>query len=219
MLATSICAALMGLGWQVGTLISTFAMAGDLLSSFVKRRLHLASSSMAIGLDHIPESLFPLLAIRSLLPLSTLDIVAGVTIFVVGADPVAPPVQVEPSRRAPLTAIVSSVGGGGAVLLTGLRPRTMLLADRGYDADWIRALAICQGAWANIPPKSNRKDPICFSPFLYRERNLVERFFSKIKHCRRVATRYDKLAANYLAFVKLACIRLWLRVYEFTALG
>ena len=44
-----------------------------------------------------------------------------------------------------------------------------------------------------------------------------ERFFNKIKQCRRVATRYDKLAANYLAFVKLACIRLWLRVYEFTA--
>ena len=104
-----------------------------------------------------------------------------------------------------------------SVLLTGLRPRTMLLADRGYDADWIRALAICQGAWANIPPKCNRKDPICFSPFLYRARNLVERFFNKIKQCRRVATRYDKLAANYLAFVKLACIRLWLRVYEFTA--
>jgi transposase len=42
------------------------------------------------------------------------------------------------------------------------------------------------------------------------------RGFNKIKHCRRVATRYDKLVANYLAFVKLACIRLWLRVYEFT---
>ena len=49
------------------------------------------------------------------------------------------------------------------------------------------------------------------------DRNLVERFFNKIKQCRRVATRYDKLAANYLAFVKLACIRLWLRVYESTA--
>ena len=84
-LATSICAALMGLGWEVGTLVATFAMAGDLFSSFVKRRLHLASSSMAIGLDHIPESLFPLLASRLLLPLSILDIVAGVTIFVVGA--------------------------------------------------------------------------------------------------------------------------------------
>ena len=48
------------------------------------------------------------------------------------------------------------------------------------------------------------RDPICFSPYLYRARNLVERFFNKIKQCRRVATRYDKLAANYLAFVKLA---------------
>jgi CDP-2,3-bis-(O-geranylgeranyl)-sn-glycerol synthase len=75
----------MGLGWEVGTLVATFAMAGDLVSSFVKRRLHLVSSSMAIGLDHIPESLFPLLASRWLLPLSILDIVAGVMIFVVGA--------------------------------------------------------------------------------------------------------------------------------------
>ena len=69
-LATSICAALIGLGWKVGTLIATFAMAGDLFSSFVKRRLRLPSSSMAIGLDHIPEFFFPLLASRLLLPLS-----------------------------------------------------------------------------------------------------------------------------------------------------
>jgi hypothetical protein len=89
-LATSICAGLMSLGWNVGTLIATFAMAGDLFSSFVKRRLHLVSSSMAIGLDHIPESLFPLLASRLLLPLSILNIVAGVTIFVVGALIVSP---------------------------------------------------------------------------------------------------------------------------------
>jgi CDP-diglyceride synthetase len=67
LLATSICAAVMGLGWEVGTLVATFSMVGDLFSSFVKRRLHLPSSSMAIGLDHIPE------------------IVVGVTIFVVGA--------------------------------------------------------------------------------------------------------------------------------------
>ena len=60
----------------------------------------------------------------------------------------------------------------------------------------------------------NRTEPICFSPYLYRARNLVERFFNKIKHCRRVATRYDKLAANYLAFVQLASIRLWLRANE-----
>ena len=105
-LATSICAALMGLGWRVGTLVATFAMAGDLFSSFVKRRLHLASSSMAIGLDHIPESLFPLLASRLLLPLSILDIVAGVTIFVVGGLILSPILfKLESSRRAPLTAI------------------------------------------------------------------------------------------------------------------
>ena len=64
--------------------------------------------------------------------------------------------------------------------------------------------------------KRNRKDPICFSPYLYRARNLVERFFNKIKQCRRVATRYDKLAANYLAFIKLASIRIWLRANEST---
>ena len=100
--------------------------------------------------------------------------------------------------------------------LTGVKPRSMVLADRGYEANWIRALVNQQGAWANIPPKRNRKDPICFSPYLYRARNLVERFFNKIKQCRRIATRYDKLAANYLAFVKLASIRLWLRAYEST---
>ena len=55
-----------------------------------------------------------------------------------------------------------------SVLLGALLPQTMLLADRGYDTDWIRELARQQGAWANIPPKRNRKDPICFSPYLYR---------------------------------------------------
>lgn len=55
--------------------------------------------------------------------------------------------------------------------------------DRGYDADWIRELARQQGAWANIPPKRNRQDPICFSPYLYGARNVVERSFNKIKQC------------------------------------
>jgi transposase len=102
------------------------------------------------------------------------------------------------------------------VLLDGLRPQTIVLADRGYDADWIRDFVSDQGAWANIPPKKNRKNPICFSADLYRSRNLVERFFNKIKQYRRIATRYDKLAANYLAFIKLASIRLWIRTYEST---
>lgn len=81
-------------------------------------------------------------------------------------------------------------------LLSRLKSGSILLADRGYDADWIRALATDRGARANIPPRCNRGEPICFSPDLYRARNLVERFFNKIKHCRRIATRYDKLAAN-----------------------
>ena len=103
-----------------------------------------------------------------------------------------------------------------AKLLSRLKSGSTLLADRGYDADWIRDLVRQHGAWANIPPKRNRTEELCFSPYLYRTRNLVERFFNKIKHCRRVATRYDKLAANYLAFLQLVSIRLWLRVNEST---
>jgi transposase len=104
-------------------------------------------------------------------------------------------------------------------LLSRLKSGAMLLADRGYDADWIRELVSQHGAWANIPPRRNRKDPLCFSPYLYRARNLIEWFFNRIKHCRRVATRYDKLAADYLAFIQLASIRLWLRVNESTFLA
>ena len=55
-------------------------------------------------------------------------------------------------------------------LLSRLKSGSMLLADRGYDADWVREFAMKKGAWANIPPKSNRSDPICFSPHLYRAR-------------------------------------------------
>jgi transposase len=65
-------------------------------------------------------------------------------------------------------------------------------------------------------PRSNRNEPIRFSPRLYRARNLVEWTFNKIKRRRRVATRYDKLAANCLAFIQLASTRLWLRVNEST---
>ena len=61
---------------------------------------------------------------------------------------------------------------------------SMLLADRGFDAGWIRALVSQHGAGANIPPRRNRTKPICFSRHLYRARNLVERFFNKIKQCR-----------------------------------
>jgi transposase len=104
-----------------------------------------------------------------------------------------------------------------AELLAPLRPDALVLADRGFDADWIRRLVAERGGFANIPPKRTRKEAICFSPYLYRARNVVERFFNKVKHFRRIATRYDKLAASYMAFLKLAAIRLWLRAYESTA--
>jgi transposase len=108
-------------------------------------------------------------------------------------------------------------GESAMELLNALPENAMVLADKAYDANAIREMINGQGAWANIPPKSNRKDPICFSPYLYKARNLVERFFNKIKHFRRIATRYDKLAANYMAMIKLASIRIWLRAYESTA--
>lgn len=101
-------------------------------------------------------------------------------------------------------------------LLNHLGPHTIVLADKAYDADRIRALINEHGATPNIPPKSNRRWKPCFSKRLYRKRNLIERFFSKLKHFRRVATRYDKLPANFLAMVQLASMRLWLRAYEST---
>jgi transposase len=66
-------------------------------------------------------------------------------------------------------------------MLADLPKGAMLLADKGYDANALRAAVSTQDAWANIPPKTNRKDPICFSPYLYKARNLIERFF---EHCR-----------------------------------
>jgi hypothetical protein len=84
LLITALGALLLGLHIWVGLLVATIAMAGDLLSSFVKRRLHLASSSKATGLDQIPESFFPLLACRSTLSLTAVDIVVGCIIFFVG---------------------------------------------------------------------------------------------------------------------------------------
>jgi hypothetical protein len=82
--ATTAGAPLIGLDWRVGALAGSAAMAGDLLSSFTKRRLDRPASSRATGLDQIPESLLPLLACSTLMPLSVADIAAGVVVFFVG---------------------------------------------------------------------------------------------------------------------------------------
>ena len=105
-------------------------------------------------------------------------------------------------------------GRSAADLLDGLRPGQILLADRAYDSDALRKAVADRGAWANIKPLARRVNVPPFSAFLYRYRNLVERFFNKLKHFRAIATRYEKHAANYLALVKLAAVRIWLRNYE-----
>lgn len=82
--ATAVVAPLLGLSLATGGLVAALAMIGDLLSSFVKRRLKFPSSSQAIGLDQVPESLLPLLVCKETLSLTSIDVVMGVAIFAVG---------------------------------------------------------------------------------------------------------------------------------------
>ena len=103
-----------------------------------------------------------------------------------------------------------------AALIEGLPSARALVADRGYDAKAIIDLVRQRGGEAHIPTQRDRKVQRSVDPKLYRQRNLIERFFCKLKHFRRVATRFDKLARNFLAAVLLASTRLWLRAYEST---
>ena len=82
-LITSAFAPLVGLDWKIGALVASVAMAGDLVSSFLKRRMNVPAGSKATGLDQVPESLFPLLACRAVLSLTALDIVIGTVGFFV----------------------------------------------------------------------------------------------------------------------------------------
>ena len=103
------------------------------------------------------------------------------------------------------------------LLLNDLPEGAVVLADKAYDADWIRDVIDDQGCRACIPPKLHRVDDIAFSKRTYKARNLIERFFNKLKQFRHICTRFDRLALNYLAMVKLASSRLWLRHYESAA--
>ena len=95
-----------------------------------------------------------------------------------------------------------------------LPPDAFVLADRVYDAEWIRAMIEALDAVPIIPDRSTATTPHAFSRVLYRLRNRVERCFNKLKQFRRIATRYGKLAANYLAMIKIATIRVWLPANE-----
>ena len=97
------------------------------------------------------------------------------------------------------------------LLLNDLPRGAVVLADRAYDADWIRDIIEDQDCRACIPPKINRVEDIPFSKRTYRKRNLIERCINKLKQFRHICTRFDRHALNYLAMAKLASIRLWLR--------
>ena len=92
----------------------------------------------------------------------------------------------------------------------GPAPR-VLLGDKGYDADAILADLETRGVAPVIPPKRNRKVQPIIDGYVYALRNLVERCFSKLKHSRRLATRYDKTADSFIGFVLITSIRLWAR--------
>lgn len=95
------------------------------------------------------------------------------------------------------------------VLLDDLPPRTIVLADKAYDSNAIRDLIERQGAVPNIPSKANRRWKSCFSRSLYKGRNAVERMFCRLKDYRRIATRYDKLATNFLGAIYLVAAVTW----------
>lgn len=94
-------------------------------------------------------------------------------------------------------------------LLEELEPEAVI-ADKGYDSDALIENLETRGIEPVIPPRSNRKDARKTDFALYRERNLVERFFNKLKQYRGIATRFDKLASTFLAGVQLVCVILWL---------
>src|SRR3954451_18372793 len=99
----------------------------------------------------------------------------------------------------------------GEALLERLPHCDILHADKGYDANAIRQQFERRGTMPNIPPKANRKWKNCFSPFLYRNRNAIERMFCRLKDFRRVATRYDRNAVNFLAAICIAAaVSYWL---------
>ena len=99
-----------------------------------------------------------------------------------------------------------------ADLVEGLAAGTRcLLGDMGYDADWTRQELLLRGVLPVIPANPVRKEPVPLDRELYRLRNRVERLVNRLKQFRAVATRYDKTAESFLAFVHLAAARLWLR--------
>jgi len=98
-------------------------------------------------------------------------------------------------------------------LLSALSPSKCLIADKAYDADSLRAWLRARHIQTVIPSTATRTIPYPLDRKAYARRNLIERLVGKLKQFRRVATRYDKLAAHYLAFVQIASLMIWLRSF------
>jgi transposase len=96
-----------------------------------------------------------------------------------------------------------------ADLLSTIEPVARVIADKAYDTNKLRQLLASQGTEAVIPSIARRKPLIPYDPLAYRQRNLIERMFCRLKDFRRVATRYDKLARNFLAGIMLAATFTW----------
>jgi transposase len=104
-----------------------------------------------------------------------------------------------------------------AIALLGGRQAEAVLADKGYDSNAIVEHIRAMGAVAVIPPKSNRKVQREYDKELYKQRNRIERCFSRLKHFCRFATRYEKLKRNFHALVAIACACIILQLYVDTA--
>ncbi len=85
-----------------------------------------------------------------------------------------------------------------------------VLADKAFDSDALLLTITERGAKAVIPPRSNRNTPREYDRHQYRHRNLIERFFCRMKHFRRIATRYDKLTQRFASFIALVAAFVWL---------
>ncbi len=95
-------------------------------------------------------------------------------------------------------------------LLAGMKANHVL-ADKAYDSNALRKIIIDMGAQAVIPCNPTRKCPIPYDFGIYKARNAIERCFNKMKHFRRVATRYDRRAIHFLSFIHLAAAMIWMR--------
>lgn len=93
---------------------------------------------------------------------------------------------------------------GAEALLPFVPANGVLHGDKGYDSDRIRRIVEARGSLPNIPPRKTRKWKNCFSPYLYKGRNVIERMFGRLKEFRRISTRYDRNARNFLSSLCLA---------------